>query len=158
MLLLDRHGDLYALLDPAWHRESSPTNCSTTAMLVSVISVDLPNGPVLIVSGDCFSPLPIADRGNTYILLLSGRFSRDTSMNEVTAADFTAVGAANISSTTRSSTAVAPRGFSLVMISRSVSTSLTHRSSSWPFAIPPQALATSTISAVPKELLILWPK
>ena len=56
----------------------------------------LPNAPGHLVSFDYFGPLPTTDRGNTYILLFTDRFSRHASMYAVTAADFTAAGTADI--------------------------------------------------------------
>ena len=56
----------------------------------------LPEGPGIAVSVDYFGPLPVTPRGNTYILLFTDRFSHPTDMYAVTAAEFTAEGAANI--------------------------------------------------------------
>ena len=56
----------------------------------------LPTGPGVAVSVDCFGPLPVTPRGNTYILLFTDRFSRRADMFPVTAAEFTAEGTANI--------------------------------------------------------------
>ena len=41
---------------------------------------------------DYFGPLPVTPRGNTYILLITDRFSRRADMFPVTAAEFTAEG------------------------------------------------------------------
>ena len=60
------------------------------------LSILLPNSPAISVSVDYFGPLPITARGNSYILLLSDRFSRRANMFTVTAAEFTAEGTANI--------------------------------------------------------------
>ena len=56
----------------------------------------LPESPGVAVSVDCFGPLPVTPRGNTYILLFTDRFSRRADMFPVTAAEFTAEGTANI--------------------------------------------------------------
>ena len=45
---------------------------------------------------DYIGPLPVTTRGNTYILLITDRFSRRADMFPVTAAEFTAEGTANI--------------------------------------------------------------
>ena len=59
-----------------------------------IASTPLPEGPDIAVGVDCFSPLPVTPRGNTYILLFS-HFSRRADMYAVTAAEFTAEGTAN---------------------------------------------------------------
>ena len=56
----------------------------------------LPEGPGIAISVDYFGPLSATPRGNTYILLITGRFSRRADMFAVTAAEFTAEGTANI--------------------------------------------------------------
>ena len=56
----------------------------------------LSEGPRIAVSIDCFDPLPVTPRGNIYILPFTDRFSRRADMFPVTAAGFTAEGAANI--------------------------------------------------------------
>ena len=61
-----------------------------------IISMPLPEGPGVSVSVDCFGPLPVTPRGNTYILLFTDRFSRRVDMFPVTAAEFTAEGTAHI--------------------------------------------------------------
>ena len=48
------------------------------------------------ISVDYFCPLPVTPRGNTYILLITDWFSRRADMFAVTAAEFTAEGAANV--------------------------------------------------------------
>ena len=50
----------------------------------------------LAISVAYFGPLPVTPRGNTYILLITDRFSRRAGMFPVTAAEFTAEGTANI--------------------------------------------------------------
>ena len=56
----------------------------------------LPEGPGISISVGYFGPLPVPPRDNTYILLITDRFSRRADMFAVTAADFTAEGTANI--------------------------------------------------------------
>ena len=59
-------------------------------------SAPLPNSPGISFSVDYFGPQPTTARGNAYVLLLTDRFSRQTDMFAVTAAEFTAEGTANI--------------------------------------------------------------
>ena len=61
-----------------------------------IILMPLPGGPGVAVSVDCFGPLPVTPRGNTYILLFTDRFGRRADMFTVTAAEFIAEGTANI--------------------------------------------------------------
>ena len=61
-----------------------------------IIPLPLPSGPDVAVSVDCFTPLPVASRGNSYILLFTDRFSRRAAMYAVSAAEFTAEGTADI--------------------------------------------------------------
>ena len=63
-----------------------------------VISIPLPPGPGIATSVDNVGPLPlpVTPRGNTYIFLVTDRFSRRAVMLAVTAAEFTAEGTANI--------------------------------------------------------------
>ena len=56
----------------------------------------LPEGPGIAVSFDYFGPFPVTPRGNTYILLFTGRFGRRSDMYAVIAAEFTAESTANI--------------------------------------------------------------
>ena len=56
----------------------------------------LPEGPCIAISLDYVGPLPVARRGNTYILLIIHRFSHRADKFAVTAAEFTAEGTANI--------------------------------------------------------------
>ena len=56
----------------------------------------LPEGPGVAISLDYFGPLPVTQRGNTYILLITDRFSRRADMFPVTAAEFTTEGTANV--------------------------------------------------------------
>ena len=56
----------------------------------------LPEGPGVAISVDYFGPLPVTPRGNSYILLITARFSRRVDMFPVTAAEFTAEGTTNI--------------------------------------------------------------
>ena len=53
-------------------------------------SLPLPNGPGVLVSVGYFGPLPLAPRGNAYILLFTVRFSRRVNMYATTEAYFTA--------------------------------------------------------------------
>ena len=62
----------------------------------STFTMPLPEGFGIAASADYFGLLPVAPRGNTYILFLTDRFSRRADMFAVTAAEFTAEGTANI--------------------------------------------------------------
>ena len=61
-----------------------------------IISMPLPEGPGIAISVDYFGSVPVTPRGNTYILLITDRFSRRADMFAVTAAESTAEGTANI--------------------------------------------------------------
>ena len=61
-----------------------------------IITMPLPEVPGVAVSVDYFAPPPVTTRGNTYTLRFTDRFSRQTDMMLVTAAEFTADGTANI--------------------------------------------------------------
>ena len=61
-----------------------------------IISMPLPDGPGVAISVDYFGPLPVTLRGNTYILLITDRFSRRADVFHVTAAEVTAEGTANV--------------------------------------------------------------
>ena len=61
-----------------------------------IISIPLPEGPGIAISVDYFGPLPVTSRGNTYILLITDRFSRRANVFTVTTAEFTAEGTVNI--------------------------------------------------------------
>ena len=54
-----------------------------------IITMPLPEGPVIAVSVDYFGPLSVTPQGNTYILLFTDRFSRRADMFLVTATEFT---------------------------------------------------------------------
>ena len=56
----------------------------------------LPDGPGIAIRLNYFGPFPVTPRGNTYILLITGRFSPRADMFAVTAAEFTAEGTASI--------------------------------------------------------------
>ena len=56
-----------------------------------IISMPLPECPGVAISVDYVGPLPVTPRGNTYILLITDRFSRRADMFPVTAAEFTVV-------------------------------------------------------------------
>ena len=56
----------------------------------------LPEVPGVAVSVDYFGPLSVTTRGNTYTLRFTDRFSRQTDLLLVTAAEFTAEGTAKI--------------------------------------------------------------
>ena len=56
----------------------------------------LPEGPGVATSVDNFDTLPVTPRGNTYILLITDRFSRRADILPVTAVEFTAECTANI--------------------------------------------------------------
>ena len=55
-----------------------------------------PEGPGIAISVDYFGLLPVTPRGNSYILLITYRFSRRADMFPVTAVEFTDEGTANI--------------------------------------------------------------
>ncbi|CAB1103607.1 unnamed protein product [Ectocarpus sp. CCAP 1310/34] len=59
-------------------------------------SSSTPEGPGTVVGVDFFGPLPVTAKGNSYILLFTGRFRRRADMFAVTAAEFTARGTAHI--------------------------------------------------------------
>ena len=61
-----------------------------------IISMPLPEDPGIAGSVDYYGPLPVTQRGNTYILVFTDRFSRQTDMHPVTAAEFTMEGTINI--------------------------------------------------------------
>ena len=61
-----------------------------------IISIPVPEGPGVPVSVDNFGPNPVTPRGNTYILLLTDRFSRRPDVFPVTAAEFTTEDTPNI--------------------------------------------------------------
>ena len=56
----------------------------------------LPEGPVIAISVDYFGSVPVTPRGNTYILLITDRFSRRADMFAAIAAEFAAEGTAII--------------------------------------------------------------
>ena len=56
----------------------------------------LPEGLGIAISADFFGLLLVTPRGNTYILLVTDRFSRRGGMFAVTAAEFPAEGIARI--------------------------------------------------------------
>ena len=60
-----------------------------------IISMPLSEGPGVAISVGYFCPLPVTPRDNTYILLITDRFSRRADMFAVTAAEVTAEGTAN---------------------------------------------------------------
>ena len=61
-----------------------------------ITSMPLPKGPGIAISVDYCGPLLVTPQGNTYILLITDRFSRRADMIPVNAAEFTAEGTANI--------------------------------------------------------------
>ena len=61
-----------------------------------ILSLLLPNSPRITVSVDYFGPLSLTPRGNAYIPLFTDHFSRRADMFSVSAAQFTAAGAADI--------------------------------------------------------------
>ena len=61
-----------------------------------VLSIPLPNSLGVAVSVDYIKPLPTTARGNSYILLFTGRLRRCADMFAVTTAEFPAEGTANI--------------------------------------------------------------
>ena len=61
-----------------------------------VINIPLLDGPGEAISLAYFGPLPTTSDGNKHILLITDRFSRRASMYAVCAAQFTAVGTADI--------------------------------------------------------------
>ena len=87
----------YEHLHPRWWlRHCLKCQARKTSRLTvqwPVISMPLPG---ITVSVEYFGPLPVTPRGNTYILLFTDCFSRRADMYAVTAAEFTAEGAADI--------------------------------------------------------------
>ena len=72
-------------------------NASRLTVRWPVISTPLPLGLGLAVSVNYLGPLPlVTPRGNTYILIYTDRLSRRADIFDVTAAEFTAEGTANI--------------------------------------------------------------
>ena len=61
-----------------------------------IVSMPLREGPDVAISVDYFGPLSVTSRGNTYILLITDRFSRRANVFTVTTAEFTAEGTVNI--------------------------------------------------------------
>ena len=61
-----------------------------------IIFMPLPEGLGIAISVDDFGPRPVTPRGNTYILLITDRFSPRADMFAVTAAEVNAEGTANI--------------------------------------------------------------
>ena len=61
-----------------------------------IISMPLPEGPGVAIRVDYFGPLPVTPRGNTYILLITDRFSRRADVFPVTASEITAESTANV--------------------------------------------------------------
>ena len=62
----------------------------------AILSLPLPSGPGVAVSVEYFAPLPVTLQGNSYMLLITDRFSRRAEMYAVSAAEFTAEGTADI--------------------------------------------------------------
>ena len=56
----------------------------------------LAEGPGTAIRVDYFGPPPVTPRGNTYILLITDRFSRRADIFPVTTAEVTAEGTANV--------------------------------------------------------------
>ena len=87
---------------PWWLRHCLKFQAQKTPRLTGrwpIISMHRPEGPGIAISVDYFGPLLVTPRGNTYILLITGRFSRRADMLAATTAEFAAEGKANIWST-----------------------------------------------------------
>ena len=92
VLLVDRHERMHPVVaSPLLEVPSTEKNYDWPT-----ISMPLPEGPGISINVGYFGPLPVPPRDNTYILLITDRFSRRADMFAVTAADFTAEGTANI--------------------------------------------------------------
>ena len=61
-----------------------------------IISMPLRECPDVAISVDYFGPLSVTSRGNTFIVVITDRFSRRADMFPFTAAEFTAEGTSNI--------------------------------------------------------------
>ena len=95
VLLVDRHECLH----PMVARHCLKCQARKTPRLTvrwPIIAMLLPEGPGVAISVDYFGPLPVTPRGNTYILLITDRFSRRADMFPVTAAEFTAEGTGKV--------------------------------------------------------------
>ena len=93
--LLNRHECLHPLVASPLFEVSSAENPAADCPLADHLHA-LPEGPGVVVSVDFFGPLPVTPRGNTYVMLITDRFSRRADMFPVTAAEFIAEGTANI--------------------------------------------------------------
>ena len=69
---------------------------SERTMRWRIPSLPLPSGSGVAVSVEYLGPLSVTPRGNSYILIFTDRFSRRADMYDVSAAEFTAEGTANI--------------------------------------------------------------
>ena len=94
VLLVDRHECLHPVVASPLLEVPSAENPAADCSLANRLHAS--PGPGVAISVDYFGLLPVTPRGNTYILLITDRFSRQADMFPVTAADFTAEGMANI--------------------------------------------------------------
>ena len=95
VLLVDRHERVHPVVASSLLEVPSAENPSTDCSLANH-PIPLPEGPGTAISVDYFGPLSVTSRGNTYILLITDRFSRRADMFPFTAAEFTAEGTSNI--------------------------------------------------------------
>ena len=108
----------------------------------------LPEGPGIAISVDYFSPLPVTLRGNTYILLITDRFSLRADMFAVTAAEFTAEGTANILINQYITVWGCPRTITRTTASSSAPSFHKLSTSFWECASLPQAPTIQTVTEV----------
>ena len=82
-----------------WLRHSLKCQARKTPLVTvrwPINSMLLQEGPGVAISVDYFGPRPVMPRGNTYISLITDRFSRRADVFTVTANAFMAEGTANI--------------------------------------------------------------
>ena len=83
----------------SWFRHCLKSQARKTPQMTvrwPIIFMPLPEGPGIAINVDYFGPLPVTPRGNTYISLITDRFSRRADVFTVTANAFMAEGTANI--------------------------------------------------------------
>ena len=95
VILVDRHERVHPVVASALFKVPSAQNLTTDCPLANHLHAS-PGSPGIAISVGYFGPLPVTPGGNTYILLITDRFSRRADMFSVTTAVFTAEGTANI--------------------------------------------------------------
>ena len=93
--LVHRHGRVHPVVASPLLEVPSAENPTAYCPLANHLHAS-PEGPGIAISVDYFGSVPVTPRGNTYILLITDRFSRRADMFAVTAAESTAEGTANI--------------------------------------------------------------